>query len=88
MQNDHRQKLLEEGYCVIESVFLPEELSRIKEVSLKALSDLPPAHRERNKSQGSLILIADYPEFSDTVIDDELLKLDLLKENLPDFLKV
>ena len=34
-QNDHRQKLLEEGYCVIESVFLPEELSRIKEVSLK-----------------------------------------------------
>jgi len=25
---------------------------------------------------------------SDTVIDDELLKLDLLKENLPDFLKV
>ena len=34
-QNDHRQKLLEEGYCVFESVFLPEELSRIKEVSLK-----------------------------------------------------
>ena len=58
-QNDHRQKLLEEGYCVFESVFHTEELSRIKEVSLKALSELPSAHRERNKSQGSLILIAD-----------------------------
>lgn len=74
-QNDHRQKLLEEGYCVFESVFLPEELSRIKEVSLKALSELPPAHRERNKSQGSLILIADYPEFSDLIAHPALFKV-------------
>ena len=74
-QNDHRQKLLEEGYCVFESVFLPEELSRIKEVSLKALTELPPAHRERNKSQGSLILIADYPEFSDLIAHPALFKV-------------
>ena len=75
MQNDHRQKLLEEGYCVIESVFLPEELCFIKEVSLKALSELPPKHRERNKSQGSLILIADYPEFSDLIAHPALFKV-------------
>ena len=74
-QNDHRQKLLEEGYCVFESVFLPENLSRIKEVSFKALSELPPAHRERNKSQGSLILIADYPEFSDLISHPALLNV-------------
>ena len=74
MHNYHRQNLLEEGYCVFESIFLPEELSLIKDVSIKALSELPPAHRERNKSQGSLILIADYPDFSDLIAHPALFK--------------
>ena len=57
-------QLKEQGYCVYENLLTLEDLNPIRNASLQAISKLSPDHRERNKSQGSLILIADYPEFS------------------------
>ena len=75
MMEFHRQNFLEDGYCVFENVFRNDDLDIIKNVSQKALSDLPLSHREKNKSQGSLILVANFPEFSHLIAHPVLLKV-------------
>ena len=75
MKEFYRQNFLEDGYCVFENVFRNDDLDIIKNVSQKALSDLPLSHREKNKSQGSLIMVADFPEFSHLIAHPVLLKV-------------
>ena len=48
-------------------------MEKIKRVSRQALEELTIEHRKNNKSQGSLILIADYPDFG-MLIGNEKLK--------------
>ncbi len=64
MNKSLKSDLNERGFCVFEKAFHPEELDSIRQTSRQALKLLPVSHREKNKSQGSLILIANYPEFS------------------------
>ena len=63
MMNSLSTQMEKEGFCVFEKVFTPEDLDPIRRVSLQALEEISADHRDLNKSQGSLILIADYPEF-------------------------
>ena len=63
MQMQHRQ-LLEDGYCVIADVLGPALLDDIRELSSEALRTASIEHRSQNRSQGSLINIADYPGYA------------------------
>ena len=47
-------------------------MEKIKRVSRQALEELTIEHRKNNKSQGSLILIADYPDFGMLIGNEEL----------------
>ena len=68
------KELTENGCCVLEQV-LPEKLTqKCIDISNKALEKLSNEHRERNKSQGSMIHLADYPEYSDLIASPELMK--------------
>ena len=52
-----------DGYCVIEQVFEQTDMDWLRHLCGQALSKVSTEHRERNRSQGSLVLIADYHEF-------------------------
>ncbi len=75
MMNSRSRRMVEEGFCVFEKVFTPEDLDPIRKVSIQAVKSLSTDHRVRNKSQGSLILIADYPEFSHLIGHEKLAHL-------------
>ena len=52
------------GCCKLARVLNKSLTDYCKEVASKALSKVSTEHREVNKSQGSLIHVGDYPEFS------------------------
>ena len=56
-------QLQADGYCVIEQVFDQTDMDWLRSLCGQALSKVSTEHRERNRSQGSLVLIADYLEF-------------------------
>lgn len=58
------QKLLSEGYCVIEGVLDQALLDDVRENSAAALDATSAEHRRQNRSQGSLVNIADYPGYA------------------------
>ena len=68
-------QLMEKGYCVFDQALKKEDLEKIKVVSRWAVGELPIEHRNKNKSQGSLILIADYPDFSELIGNEELIEM-------------
>ena len=57
-------QLQADGYCVIDKVFDQTDMDWLRSLYGQALSNVSAEHRKRNRSQGSLVLIADYPEFS------------------------
>ena len=57
-------QLQADGYCVIDKVFDQTDMDWLRSLCGQALSNVSAEHRKRNRSQGSLVLIADYPEFS------------------------
>ncbi len=65
-------QLKENGYCVFDQALEKNVLEKIKRVSRQALEELTIEHRKNNKSQGSLILIADYPDFGMLIGNEEL----------------
>ena len=75
---NYRKTLIEDGYVVFKNIFTKEDLDPIRKISLDAIKKQSKNHREKNKSQGSLILTADYPQFAE-LIGHEKLK-NLLKE--------
>ncbi len=62
--NKASEKLRRDGYCVIEGVLDPALLDDVRRVSLEALAAVSSEHRAQNRSQGSLINIADYPDYA------------------------
>ncbi len=68
------EELKKNGCCVLEQV-LPSDLTT-KCISLAntALDNLSDEHREKNKSQGSMVHLADYPEFVDLIASQNLMK--------------
>ncbi len=64
MDHEARRQLLADGYCVIEGVLDPTLLDEVRRVSSEALDAVSLEHRSQNRSQGSLINIADYPGYA------------------------
>ncbi|MDH3658807.1 MAG: phytanoyl-CoA dioxygenase family protein [Alphaproteobacteria bacterium] len=58
------QQLCEDGYCVIERVLEDSLLDDISRLSSEALRATSSEHRTQNRSQGSLINVADYPGYA------------------------
>ena len=68
-------QLMKKGYCVFDQALKKEDLEKIKGVSRRAVGEVSIEHRNKNKSQGSLILIADYPDFSELIGNEELIEM-------------
>ena len=68
-------QLIEKGYCVFDQVLKKEILEKIIGVSRRAVGELSIEHRNKNKSQGSLILIADYPDFGMLIGNEEIIEI-------------
>lgn len=58
------QQLLKDGYCVIERVLDDAILDDLQKLSSDALKATSATHRTENRSQGSLINIADHPGYA------------------------
>ena len=79
-------QLQADGYCVIDQVFDQTDMDWLRSLCGQALSKVSTEHRERNRSQGSLVLIADYPEFGKLLGHPALSKIfDELKFRDPKF---
>ncbi len=64
---DSRRALVEDGYCLIPQALDGDILDRVRTLAARALADATPEHRARNRSQGSLVLMADYPAFAELI---------------------
>ena len=69
---DYKSILIKNGYVVFKNVFSKQDLDPIRKISLDAIKKQSKNHREKNKSQGSLILIADYPQFAELIGHEKL----------------
>ncbi|MGI9500788.1 MAG: phytanoyl-CoA dioxygenase family protein [Geminicoccaceae bacterium] len=65
------RKLLTDGYCVVEDVLGSTLLDDIRNLSADALRNASKEHRSRNRSQGSLINVADYPGYAPLIGNGE-----------------
>ncbi|MEM7444304.1 MAG: phytanoyl-CoA dioxygenase family protein [Pseudomonadota bacterium] len=68
MQNA-RQHLEDQGYCVIEQVIDAAAMEDARAISARALAEVSADHRARNRSQGSLINMVDYPDYARIIGD-------------------
>ena len=68
-------QLQADGYCVIDKVFDQTDMDWLRSLCGQALSNVSAEHRKRNRSQGSLVLIADYPEFDRLLVHPALSKI-------------
>lgn len=59
-----KQQLIDDGFCVIERVLDAAAMDHARAVSAQALAEVSSDHRARNRSQGSLIHMADYPGYA------------------------
>ena len=56
-----------QGFCVVEGLLEQALIDRLRRQSETILSHLPKEHRERNRSQGSLVPMADHPDFAEII---------------------
>lgn len=64
MDQDNREQLLEQGYCVLRNLLADEELTALRELAARCVAATTPEHRARYRSEGSLVLMAEYPQFA------------------------
>ena len=69
------EELKKNGCCVLEQVLPSELTAKCINLADSALSNLSTEHREKNKSQGSMIHLADHPEFTDLIASKDLMKV-------------
>jgi len=62
-----RDQLINDGYCVFESILDKDMVSRVTDASNRLLSAQDPKHFETQKSTGSLVCVWDDPFFSELV---------------------
>ncbi len=62
-----RRMLADDGYCVIEDALSPDLLEATRTRAQAIVKSIPAEHRAQNRSQGSLILMADHPGFADLI---------------------
>ena len=65
--HDMREKLLRDGYCVLEQILSPEMLERVRVASDDLIAAQPAEHFDRYKSTGSMISVYDDPFFAELV---------------------
>jgi len=87
MQENEKSQLREElerdGYCIAKNR-LPEPLiSALQSDASAVLFNVDAAHRERNRSQGSLVQLADYPSFAKIIGAPEI-RLVMQEMDFPD----
>ena len=66
-QEGGRHQLVRDGYCVFPDVLDADFLKRVQSLAAGGLADATPEHRALNRSQGSLVLMADYPGFAELI---------------------
>ncbi|MGI9332171.1 MAG: phytanoyl-CoA dioxygenase family protein [Gammaproteobacteria bacterium] len=59
-----RTSLVREGYCVARQVLDGYAMTDLAQWSRTVLNGVCAAHRSRNRSQGTLVNLSDYPEFA------------------------
>ncbi len=64
---DERNRLIGDGYAVVENVLDAGCQARLKSLATQCVAALGPEHRDRYRSEGSLIPIADHPAFAEVV---------------------
>ncbi len=62
-----RRSLIDHGYCLIPKVLDDDIFGRVRTIAASGLADATPEHRALNRSQGSLVLMADYPAFAELI---------------------
>ncbi len=62
-----RRQLVEDGYCVIRDVLDQDLLGSLRALARDGIADASVEHRALNRSQGSLVLMAEYPAFADLI---------------------
>ena len=62
-----RDQLLHDGYCVLGGLLDPGLILTLRQRSLAILDGLPCEHRASNRSQGSLVPLADHPAYADVI---------------------
>ena len=75
MQTELRQLLEDQGYCVASGILDHRIIENLLQWSNGVVSEISSEHRENNKSQGSLINLSDYPDFSEIIGHSALLEL-------------
>jgi hypothetical protein len=65
--NEAHRKLLADGYCVIDGVLDADLIESMRTLSAGALSQISLEHRSRNRSQGSLMNIAEFPGYAELI---------------------
>lgn len=67
MKSANREKLEQQGYCISRGLFDQSIIKKIRQWSDKALENVSDNHRAQFKSQGCLVDISDYPDFSEII---------------------
>ncbi len=62
-----RRMLAEDGYCLIEDALPTGLLQTTRRQAAAIVEGISTDHRARNRSQGSLVLMADHPGFADLI---------------------
>ena len=68
-----RNALQQNGFCIAERLLPSAMIRQLQQISDKILTNLDPDHRARNKSQGSLVHLADHPEYASIIGEIRLL---------------
>lgn len=61
------RQLHADGYCVIPGALTAPMLANTRALAADIVAGISQNHRERNRSQGSLILLSDYPAFAELI---------------------
>ena len=67
MKSENRILLEQQGYCVVKGVLAQPLIEKMRVWSHTALANVSDNHRVQFKSQGSLVDISDYPDFSEVI---------------------
>jgi ectoine hydroxylase-related dioxygenase (phytanoyl-CoA dioxygenase family) len=75
MKSANREKLEQQGYCIIPGIFDQSMMEKLNQWSGKVLENVSENHRTQFKAQGCRVDISDYPDFSEIIGHEALAAL-------------
>ena len=75
MLAEERKSLAVQGYAVVKDLLSESFLDTLRKQCDGVLARLPPQHRDKYKSQGSLVNLGDHPDYSQLISSLELREL-------------